>query len=257
MNYTEVLAKYKRTRSVAVELNNSLLKLIPKKAIENTARKLGLWQDGVLVFDIEEHSSVLMDYAIHDCFQDGQNAVERYLVQQPPEPGTDSQAVLEGMRRAFFSIFRVEKVVKSVGAHVLDILGDRQYFLADIGLGDTASEAITLASRVLLFEDFIMTSGAALPVDEEASAGIADYLNSMEKSLLDGEAMTREEMADLNASLIGFCLKSQGGQDMRYGEADDEPAGKAIPFPGTQHVGRNEPCPCGSGKKFKRCCMRG
>jgi len=21
-----------------------------------------------------------------------------------------------------------------------------------------------------------------------------------------------------------------------------------------QHVGRNEPCPCGSGKKFKKCC---
>lgn len=21
-------------------------------------------------------------------------------------------------------------------------------------------------------------------------------------------------------------------------------------------VGRNEPCPCGSGKKFKRCCLR-
>ena len=22
-------------------------------------------------------------------------------------------------------------------------------------------------------------------------------------------------------------------------------------------VGRNDPCPCGSGKKFKRCCFRG
>ncbi|MFH1603603.1 MAG: SEC-C metal-binding domain-containing protein [Pseudomonadota bacterium] len=22
-----------------------------------------------------------------------------------------------------------------------------------------------------------------------------------------------------------------------------------------QRVGRNEPCPCGSGKKFKRCCL--
>ena len=21
-----------------------------------------------------------------------------------------------------------------------------------------------------------------------------------------------------------------------------------------RHVGRNDPCPCGSGKKFKRCC---
>ncbi|MEN6451506.1 MAG: SEC-C metal-binding domain-containing protein, partial [Thermoguttaceae bacterium] len=23
-----------------------------------------------------------------------------------------------------------------------------------------------------------------------------------------------------------------------------------------QHVGRNDPCPCGSGKKFKQCCMK-
>ncbi|MBL9122032.1 MAG: SEC-C domain-containing protein [Planctomycetaceae bacterium] len=23
-----------------------------------------------------------------------------------------------------------------------------------------------------------------------------------------------------------------------------------------EHVGRNDPCPCGSGKKFKNCCMR-
>jgi preprotein translocase subunit SecA len=24
----------------------------------------------------------------------------------------------------------------------------------------------------------------------------------------------------------------------------------------TQRVGRNDPCPCGSGKKYKNCCMR-
>jgi preprotein translocase subunit SecA len=32
------------------------------------------------------------------------------------------------------------------------------------------------------------------------------------------------------------------------------------PSPATvakQKVGRNEPCPCGSGKKFKKCCGRG
>ena len=22
------------------------------------------------------------------------------------------------------------------------------------------------------------------------------------------------------------------------------------------HVGRNDPCPCGSGKKFKKCCLK-
>jgi len=254
MNYTEVLEKYKRTRSIALELNNSLLKLIPKKAIESTARKWGLWRDGALVLDIEDHLSVLMDYVIHDCFQNGQNAVEHYLAQQPPELETDVHAVLEGMQRAFFSIFRVEKIVKSVGIHVLDILSDRRYFLADVGLGDTASEALTMTSRVLLFDDFIMTSGAALPVDEGASADIADYLNSMEKSPLDGEVMTREERADFNATLIRFCLRSKGGQYIRYEEADDKSARMVIPFPETQHVGRNEPCPCGSGKKYKKCC---
>lgn len=24
---------------------------------------------------------------------------------------------------------------------------------------------------------------------------------------------------------------------------------------GTKHPGRNEPCPCGSGKKYKHCCL--
>jgi uncharacterized protein len=30
-----------------------------------------------------------------------------------------------------------------------------------------------------------------------------------------------------------------------------------MPLPGTQNVGRNDLCPCGSGKKFKKCCGRG
>jgi transposase-like protein len=29
----------------------------------------------------------------------------------------------------------------------------------------------------------------------------------------------------------------------------------ASPAPKTPHPGRNQPCPCGSGKKFKRCCL--
>jgi preprotein translocase subunit SecA len=28
----------------------------------------------------------------------------------------------------------------------------------------------------------------------------------------------------------------------------------AQPFKGNDKVGRNDPCPCGSGKKFKKCC---
>ena len=31
---------------------------------------------------------------------------------------------------------------------------------------------------------------------------------------------------------------------------------KARKKPETRKVGRNEPCPCGPGSKFKRCCIR-
>ncbi len=30
---------------------------------------------------------------------------------------------------------------------------------------------------------------------------------------------------------------------------------KVLPFVQTEKIGRNDPCPCGSGKKYKKCCM--
>jgi hypothetical protein len=41
--------------------------------------------------------------------------------------------------------------------------------------------------------------------------------------------------------------------DRPEGEEDDEPAGSQS---GAVKVGRNNPCPCGSGKKYKKCCGR-
>jgi hypothetical protein len=38
------------------------------------------------------------------------------------------------------------------------------------------------------------------------------------------------------------------------GDAPMLSAGKQRPITAAPRVGRNEPCPCGSGKKFKRCC---
>jgi uncharacterized protein len=35
-----------------------------------------------------------------------------------------------------------------------------------------------------------------------------------------------------------------------------EAAGPPAPLPRRIKIGRNDPCPCGSGKKYKRCCAR-
>jgi preprotein translocase subunit SecA len=45
---------------------------------------------------------------------------------------------------------------------------------------------------------------------------------------------------------------AQGAGDAAEGAAPPPP--KAQPVRRGRKVGRNEPCPCGSGKKYKKCC---
>jgi len=62
------------------------------------------------------------------------------------------------------------------------------------------------------------------------------------------EAAAREQMAFQHAQASG--LAGEGGDE------EGEPAAPAVPRTFTREqpkVGRNEPCPCGSGKKYKQC----
>ena len=38
--------------------------------------------------------------------------------------------------------------------------------------------------------------------------------------------------------------------------AEDAASARQSPWPGRRRVGRNDRCPCGSGKKYKRCCLK-
>ena len=51
-------------------------------------------------------------------------------------------------------------------------------------------------------------------------------------------------------------MPGAGGLSMRPQEFTPDPTGKQNPFVRSKkkEVGRNDPCPCGSGKKYKDCC---
>jgi tetratricopeptide (TPR) repeat protein len=50
--------------------------------------------------------------------------------------------------------------------------------------------------------------------------------------------------------------KARRRQEQRQSRRAEPPARPAPPVPRFGKVGRNDPCPCGSGKKYKRCCGR-
>jgi uncharacterized protein YecA (UPF0149 family) len=51
---------------------------------------------------------------------------------------------------------------------------------------------------------------------------------------------------------------TRGVQALRAGRKQRKlPSNIATVVRGGEKVGRNDSCPCGSGKKFKKCCMTG
>jgi len=59
------------------------------------------------------------------------------------------------------------------------------------------------------------------------------------------------------ALLAGFATVAAIDVPKCSTSGDNEPNVKHNPSPYVgRAVGRNQPCPCGSGKKYKRCCMR-
>ena len=49
-------------------------------------------------------------------------------------------------------------------------------------------------------------------------------------------------------------LRQPAKQDLVYSSGDDAPQKKKPVKRAAQKIGRNAPCPCGSGKKYKKCC---
>ena len=72
----EIITRYKHLRAVGRNLNHKLVKRLSKDDLDKAGKKLGILQSGVLVFNSEDESSVLMDYCLYDVRRNGRNAVE-------------------------------------------------------------------------------------------------------------------------------------------------------------------------------------
>ncbi|MCO7125026.1 preprotein translocase subunit SecA [Sporolactobacillus shoreicorticis] len=82
---------------------------------------------------------------------------------------------------------------------------------------------------------------------------------------IEGFKMFEEMVASIDEEIVNFLMKAEireeqpiqrervtHGLRVISGGQDDEPV-KKQPIKRKVHVGRNDPCPCGSGKKYKNC----
>ena len=222
-SYEELAERYKRLRRVCTELNEHLSAAVPQLLIDQAGEKLGLMRDGALAPGSEDEKSILMDYAVHDCRQDGANAVDRYVADHPPRPGSDEATVLEALRQASFAILRVDQTVEGFGAHVTELLDERRLLLADIWLSRTAKPGLVIAARLMPLGDFVMTTGAQVPLGSGNSQVLKALLRMYDNLFRDEAAGSRSErQADLGGRIIQMALEAGASERIHHRQPDEE-----------------------------------
>ena len=253
--YSELVNRYKQLRKINRKLNNILPRQLSKQAIEKCGQKLGIMNGNTLVLQDMDEISVVMDYCIYDYYENRSNAVSRYMVKFPPAPDSDEHVVLKAMSESFYTLIQVEHVLPGVGVQADDLLGDKQFLIIDLGFSETATQGLVLATRLLSFADFTMTSGAPLVVFPETLSEIFDVV-LQQFVTEEGEYINIDvqQKPDLTAAIIRLCLKNESSAHTKYRDVETEAVTSSLRS--ETRMGRNEPCPCGSGRKYKRCCGR-
>ena len=128
------------------------------------------------------------------------------------------------------------------------------HFLASIGYGfdREAEDAGPYLDRL---NDQCPYAGALLDLVEELALSDRRYVARLERHYDLVKSAAVDPAHPAYETLREATENEDGWLSVRAMEAwADDPA--PAPGPPPRRVGRNDPCPCGSGKKYKRCCGR-
>ena len=130
-------------------------------------------------------------------------------------------------------------------------------------------------------KNYVWGALAAESADIEALGVFPDLRRAYDEGLIDPQVIGRSELDDVEASPRGHLLEQMKDRHRpiddvaeatswwaRFGRQASSHRAEALalaaagefadrptePYRSPQKVGRNEPCPCGSGKKYKKCC---
>jgi hypothetical protein len=231
----------------------------------------------------------MIDYAIYNHARGGRTAVQRYWQTHRPGAGSLEAVVRDAMLDTSYTLFRIVRVRPGVGVDVEAMLLDDSGLMVDINFSRSAVPDLVFAARLLRFDGFAISSGATLAPSAEALDDIirdTDRLSDRAGSM-SFEAFRREAHACImracfkNPAPVVFthldpeitpeefhrlaqrreaALRAAGRNGpLALGSIDDDDDSLEWipPLESTRRIGRNEPCPCGSGRKYKKCCGGG
>jgi hypothetical protein len=167
MSRDEILDRYRRLRAISTRHHSAALEFVSRQAILEHAKRLGLAVGRMLVADSEEEMTLAFDLALYTAKDGRSRALDRYARAARPSPASDEARMLDAMRRARFSIWRIERRHETAGLIVADVLREAEVWLVDEKLEASAPPGMAFAGRVCEPEKFAITCGVVVPLDRD------------------------------------------------------------------------------------------
>ena len=205
-------------RALSTDLNGRIIKTIPRRAYHEVGDAIGILSNGVLEFESEDMTSVLMDCCLYDWFQSGKNVVQQYSETHPAPPGTDEQYLLSAYVQAKYRVLVSQSAVADAGIRCQDVLNDEGLFVMDFGLSQSAKGAsAAFATRTIPLGEYWMATGAGLPISSKEAA--LDALGQ----ITSGKQKSFEGPGSVALRIVRACLAAGAAGYVTYASAEPKP----------------------------------
>lgn len=173
MTRDQILERYRHLRAISIGHHSGAMAFVSKQAVLEHAKRLGLSTGGMLVAESEAEMTLVFDLALYTAKERRSRALDRYARATPLPPGSDAARVLEAMRHARFSVWRIKQRHEPAGLIITDLLREAEVWLVDEQLEASASEDLSFAGRICEPDRFAMGCGVVVPVYREMMEEVA------------------------------------------------------------------------------------
>jgi hypothetical protein len=190
MTRTEILARYRRLRQVSKEHHHAVLDVIAPDVLLDWAKQLRLMEGRTVVFENEREMTLAEDLATYLPRPGRSHPLDRYARAADFAPGSDEALVLEAMRRARFSVWRVERRHETAGLILRDLLRGEETWLVDETMEKNPPLGVEMAGRLMRPEGFAMTARIVVPVTPVLMRMVSDTTPVLRRA--EGDVLARD-----------------------------------------------------------------
>jgi hypothetical protein len=175
MTRAQKINRYRHLRAIGKQHHNAAIKFVAGPTIMDIGRRIGLVHGNTIICDSVDDMAYIFDLALYTSKEGRSRGIDRYARTVRAAPGSDEALMLKAAQEARFTLWRVEGRHETAGLNIWDIGYDRPLWLIDEGFEATTRVGDIFAGRLKWVDDFVMTTGAAVPLDDEALSEVCAH----------------------------------------------------------------------------------